>query len=1572
MNHALRLARHILTRNHYAFGGMPMTPEEQARHNAETLRLAQQVVGGGQDTGASPDIGPQFSGEQFGPVTGGGSQFGPGGLNFGTTPQQSGALIPAAERDSRAMLEPLEQQTVNAPLTPGRSEASQLMFDPEMPSTMTAPTYSSNAFNASPTSLGQQTQSMQFTPQAQPQATPNAAPQAPKGSFLSDFFGRNLTPNPNPTVQQPQIAPPPPASWSKPPDATFQPIADQQFAPAMGPPSQADINALAHAGIGEARGQGRAGMQSVMEAIQNRADSNYSGYGRNVQQQIQAPNQFEYLENNNNRAATQAMNSNSPTAQQALDAAKGVLFGTADRTIGARTDYRAQQQGNRTSTPRSDSLVTGGHNFFNENQALKDYRDRMAAAAKAQSDANRNQSQGFGGFPSGIGGTSAAPSAPAATDPVTGLTPPSSAQPDAPSFSPGFSAPQPAGSNPVPGMIGDQAPTASTTPGSGFGSQSTPGTGQTQNLGDGDPNLAAPEAPGPLSGFGSYQAPSYSGEQFGPTSNGDPNLAAPDLPGALNGFDDYQAPSYSGEQFGPTSNGDPNLAAPDLPGELTGFDYSSLSGEQFGPVNNGDPGLEAPEAPGALSGFDDDGSGPRDGGTMPGADLVASNDADQMGAGESYTGGDGYGAAGGGGGNEEQRGGRIIDHALRKVFADGGAVSLDELRAMVQDTIRDTPEARSALYSLGKKNYETGRDSFSPQDAELYDRLARSYNFPKDVGNDATWEDQVSNRNAWLQHNRDVDVEPESYADGGEVDDPAIANALRLTTPRDEAQYDAMGNVTMPPEEGFAPSPAYDRAMDAIAKAGAAVGSPVTRALQTAADVYSDKSREAAAENEALRQQAMQNMAGDRAGMVPIGAGQMLLSQLGTATLPLTAAAKTIGHAATQATGNPRFGANVELLSGFVDPSHVGMLKATAPMAGAAAVRQAVQTAREVAPVAQAARELSPLGLYSHGAETAAGLQQAKGTPQQFRSMLEKAGVRPVEFENAGFDDAFAGKSSITKDEIAKLFSDKMPVLEEKVLGKQNEARLASMDDEITRLEQAGDPRWRELSAQRGELLRQSAPTKFQQYTLPGGENYREVLLKMPANETQAYAIKYKDGTQMGSSFASEREARAVLEDMFPGRTDLEIAPERATNDGVRTGRALTENNFHDPHWDDPNVLAHLRFSDRVGPNGEKILHMEEAQSGWGQKGRKEGFAQKLDPKILNQLGEEQTSAMFKLEDARKAFNDSYESIFKDNLKDAFKNAPTQYDLPNALKMHDDVIKSKHPQKRFDEYKSTFLRQADTFTPEQRVSLQDAYDAHLEAKDAYNAAKDKRAEYTSLSNGLPTAPYVTSTQAWTDLAIKRALREAAEGGYDMLVWTPGAEQAKRYSLSKHIDEVQYSPGRNGTFSVEAYKGNNNVFNRPNATAKEIADTFGQEIADKITSGHGEVNRNTGYNVLSGLDLEAGGEGMKGYYDKIWPNQLGKQAKKHDPSAKVEMGRMPVEGRNKGAEDIARELGMTIEQINALPDAEKRALIGSVRNTISAPGITITPKMRESILRGQPHMADGGSVVDRALTLTRGR
>lgn len=77
--------------------------------------------------------------------------------------------------------------------------------------------------------------------------------------------------------------------------------------------------------------------------------------------------------------------------------------------------------------------------------------------------------------------------------------------------------------------------------------------------------------------------------------------------------------------------------------------------------------------------------------------------------------------------------------------------------------------------------------------------------------------------------------------------------------------------------------------------------------------------------------------------------------------------------------------------------------------------------------------------------------------------------------------------------------------------------------------------------------------TKFEQYTLPGGENYRELLLTLPKTE--------------GHDFKSA-------------------------------------------HYDEKNILAHVRFDDRTNPaTGQKILFIEEIQSDWAQEGRKRGFA---------------------------------------------------------------------------------------------------------------------------------------------------------------------------------------------------------------------------------------------------------------------------------------------------------------------------------------------------------------------------
>jgi len=59
-------------------------------------------------------------------------------------------------------------------------------------------------------------------------------------------------------------------------------------------------------------------------------------------------------------------------------------------------------------------------------------------------------------------------------------------------------------------------------------------------------------------------------------------------------------------------------------------------------------------------------------------------------------------------------------------------------------------------------------------------------------------------------------------------------------------------------------------------------------------------------------------------------------------------------------------------------------------------------------------------------------------------------------------------------------------------------------------------------------------------------------------------------------------------------------------------------------------IIAHARFADARGPNGERILFLEEVQSDWHQRGLKEGYDVEADPKVL-------ADAQEKFDQARKA-----------------------------------------------------------------------------------------------------------------------------------------------------------------------------------------------------------------------------------------------------------------------------------------------------------------------------------------------
>lgn len=262
-------------------------------------------------------------------------------------------------------------------------------------------------------------------------------------------------------------------------------------------------------------------------------------------------------------------------------------------------------------------------------------------------------------------------------------------------------------------------------------------------------------------------------------------------------------------------------------------------------------------------------------------------------------------------------------------------------------------------------------------------------------------------------------------------------------------------------------------------------------------------------------------------------------------------------------------------------------------------------------------------------------------------------------------------------------------------------------------------------------------------------------------------------------------------------------------------------------------------------------------------------------------------------------------------------------------------------------------------------------------------------------DAVPPAPYIGDTADWTKLGLKRALKDAIEGGHDYLAWTTGQQQADRYSLSKYLENVRAVKTPEGTYSFYAYekgadRGNLPSIAQHNLTEDELADHLGKEMAQKIVNDLAEA-KPTQIANYDNIDLQLGGEGMKGYYDKIMPQAMNDILKQYgitdgvkpvkvqyankiyyddrvdDINDLLERGQLTphqrqmievfqddIESAKKRGEDpwrLESSFAKWIAEQNRAPDTITEHM-----------GIEITPELKEKILNeGLPHFNDGGEV-----------
>jgi hypothetical protein len=438
--------------------------------------------------------------------------------------------------------------------------------------------------------------------------------------------------------------------------------------------------------------------------------------------------------------------------------------------------------------------------------------------------------------------------------------------------------------------------------------------------------------------------------------------------------------------------------------------------------------------------------------------------------------------------------------------------------------------------------------------------------------------------------------------------------------------------------------------------------------------------------------------------------------------------------------------------------------------------------------------------------DKAAGLLKRKvGTGAEFMQELKGlGGIKQSEIEDRGLGELMGAPKMTHEQFIAALAAKPAPAIREKVLGEKPEPpskevlrRNANDLIRVRAREYASEgsdtsAEYRAMAAEEMQRLRSNhmdqalrlaeeratknpSSTYHKAYTLPDGENYREMLIRSPEGAEEFGGV--------GAHFGGEK-----------------------------------------------NILASMRLKDRTGPNGEKLLHLEELQSDWHQRGREHGYK---NNKITR------------------------------NKDDIIR------DIDNVV----DQLRSR-PDVQYAPTEEDWKRNPD---------LQAKYDALNQEVSGVRQNDNPRA--------VPDAPFKKN---WEEMALKRLIHHAAEKGYHGIVVTSGAEQADRYSLAKHIHSIMLTPNPYSNkethpyhfwaFDKEGERVADDIVNE-----EKLQEYIGKEPAQQLLST--QPNR-LGERMVSGTNLVTGDQGMKGFYDKKVPNILNGIGKKYGVKTELHAHSIP--------------------------------------------------------------------------------
>ncbi|MGH8156595.1 MAG: hypothetical protein ACREPQ_00615 [Rhodanobacter sp.] len=130
-------------------------------------------------------------------------------------------------------------------------------------------------------------------------------------------------------------------------------------------------------------------------------------------------------------------------------------------------------------------------------------------------------------------------------------------------------------------------------------------------------------------------------------------------------------------------------------------------------------------------------------------------------------------------------------------------------------------------------------------------------------------------------------------------------------------------------------------------------------------------------------------------------------------------------------------------------------------------------------------------------------------------------------------------------------------------------------------------------------------------YVLPGGTGYREVLVCLPrpaTPEDTPVAEHVREAFRDAWDAMQQRRSQAFGTPDYPAVLAEEAQLYARMRDQTLVDQGGWQGSFGRSHFDEENVLVHLRLNQRVDALGRRVLFVEEVQSDWHQAGRAFGY----------------------------------------------------------------------------------------------------------------------------------------------------------------------------------------------------------------------------------------------------------------------------------------------------------------------------------------------------------------------------